>query len=262
MLTSDLDSLVAALRAQALLWRDMPCIGRSHGMHAEPTTFGLKLLGHMCEFARDRERVAAAQEEMAAPVDEALGAQRDRYAAYACVLGITAAGVERLAQNVRHLTLPEIAELAAPRWDCDDMVRLARTAQAAVVPCLKDAIHPSGTLMEDALQGATTALHTALERLCQVVVELEPNLERMLANIDATDGWIYGQPVLLALIECGVPKMEAYRVIQRCAHKTDNFRKCLADDPLSAPHLEAVMLAFDPRVFTRHVPAIFERVLG
>ncbi|WP_135466546.1 adenylosuccinate lyase [Crenalkalicoccus roseus] len=139
LLLADLDALLAVLRARAMEHKYTPTIGRSHGIHAEPTTFGLKLAGHYAEFMRGRERVAAARREVAtcaisgpvgtfASVDprvEAFVAERlglvpepvstqviprDRHAAFFCALAVVASGIERLATEVRHLQRSEVRE--------------------------------------------------------------------------------------------------------------------------------------------------------
>jgi adenylosuccinate lyase len=143
LLLADLDQLLAALRRRAYEHKDTPCIGRSHGMHAEPTTFGLKLAGFHAEFARDRRRLQTARAEVAtcaisgavgtfANVDPAVEAQvaarlglepepistqvipRDRHAAFFATLAIIASGVERLATEIRHLQRTEVGEAAEP----------------------------------------------------------------------------------------------------------------------------------------------------
>jgi adenylosuccinate lyase len=139
LLIADVDAVLAALKARALEHRMTPTVGRSHGIHAEPTTFGLKLAGHYAEFARGRERLVAARAEVAtcaisgpvgtfASVDprvEAFVAERlglavepvstqviprDRHAAFFCALAVVASAVERLATEVRHLQRSEVRE--------------------------------------------------------------------------------------------------------------------------------------------------------
>ena len=139
LLLADLDALLAALRRRAIEHKHTPTIGRSHGIHAEPTSFGLKLLGHYAEFARDRTRLVAARAEIAvAAISGAVGTfahvdpaveeyvarhlglavetvstqviPRDRHAAFFCTLGVIASGVERLATEVRHLQRSEVRE--------------------------------------------------------------------------------------------------------------------------------------------------------
>jgi adenylosuccinate lyase len=139
LLLADLDAVLAALRKRAFEHKYTPTIGRSHGIHAEPTSFGLKLAGHYAEFARNRKRLETARAEVAvcaisgavgtfahldpsveAYVAEKLGLAvepistqvipRDRHAAYFCALGVIASGIERLATEVRHLQRSEVRE--------------------------------------------------------------------------------------------------------------------------------------------------------
>ena len=139
LLLADLDALLAVLKQRANSNRHVVCIGRSHGIHAEPTTFGLKLAGHYAAFARNRDRLAAAREDVAtcaisgavgtfanidphveAHVAEKLGLRpepvstqvipRDRHAAFFSVLGVIASSVENLATEIRHLQRTEVRE--------------------------------------------------------------------------------------------------------------------------------------------------------
>ena len=139
LLLQDLDRLLEALRTRALEHKDTVCLGRSHGIHAEPTTFGLKLAGHYAAFARGRERLQRAREEVAtcaisgavgtfanidprveAHVADKLGLSaetistqiipRDRHALFFAVLGVLAASVENLAVEIRHLQRSEVRE--------------------------------------------------------------------------------------------------------------------------------------------------------
>ncbi|MBT3810559.1 MAG: adenylosuccinate lyase, partial [Rhodospirillaceae bacterium] len=139
LLLADLDGLLAALEKRAREHKDDVCIGRSHGIHAEPTTFGVKLAGHYAEFARCRERLVAARAEIAtcaisgavgtfANIDpsvevhvakkmglssEPVSTQvipRDRHAMFFAVLGVVAGAVERLSVEVRHLQRTEVRE--------------------------------------------------------------------------------------------------------------------------------------------------------
>jgi adenylosuccinate lyase len=139
LLLADLDRVLAALKTRAYEHKTTLTIGRSHGIHAEPTTFGLKLAGHYAAFARDRDRLVAARGEIAvAAISGAVGTfahldprveafvaarlglavepvstqviPRDRHAAYFCTLGVIASGIERLATEVRHLQRSEVRE--------------------------------------------------------------------------------------------------------------------------------------------------------
>jgi adenylosuccinate lyase len=139
LLIADLDALLAALKRRAFEHKQTVCIGRSHGIHAEPTTFGLKLAGHYAEFARNRGRLVQARREIAtcaisgavgtfanvdprveAHVAKKLGLEvepvstqvipRDRHAAFFAALAVAASGIERLAIEIRHLQRTEVRE--------------------------------------------------------------------------------------------------------------------------------------------------------
>ena len=139
LLIADIDALLEALKKRALEHKDTVCIGRSHGIHAEPTTFGVKLTGHYAEFVRNRERMVAARKEIAtcaisgavgtfANIDprveehvaKKLGLEsepvstqvipRDRHAAFFAALGVVASGLERLAVEIRHMQRTELRE--------------------------------------------------------------------------------------------------------------------------------------------------------
>ncbi|MDA1326159.1 MAG: adenylosuccinate lyase [Proteobacteria bacterium] len=140
ILLADVDALLAALRRRALEHKNTVCIGRSHGIHAEPTTFGVKLAGHYAEFARSRDRLLAARIEIGtcaisgavgtfanidpkveAHVSKKLGLTpepvstqvipRDRHAMYFATLGVVASSLERLAVEIRHLQRTEVREV-------------------------------------------------------------------------------------------------------------------------------------------------------
>ncbi|HUC73343.1 MAG TPA: adenylosuccinate lyase, partial [Stellaceae bacterium] len=183
LLLADLDALLAALKRRAVEHKYTLTIGRSHGIHAEPTTFGLKLAGHYAEFARDRERLVAARTEIAtcaisgavgtfanidprveAHVAKQLGLTpepistqiipRDRHAQYFTTLALIAAGIERLATEIRHLQRTEVGEAeeyfspgqkgssAMPHKRnpvlAENLTGLARLVRATVVPALED----------------------------------------------------------------------------------------------------------------------------
>jgi adenylosuccinate lyase len=143
LLLEDVELVLAALKRRAFEYRMTPCVGRSHGIHAEPTTFGLKLAGHYAEFVRARERLAMARFEIAtcaisgpvgtfASVDPAVEAHvaeklglrvepvstqvipRDRHAAYFAALAVVASSIERLATEIRHLQRTEVLEAEEP----------------------------------------------------------------------------------------------------------------------------------------------------
>ena len=162
LLMEDVELVLAALKRRAFEYKMTPTVGRSHGIHAEPTTFGLKLAGHYAEFVRARERLAMARFEIAtcaisgpvgtfASVDPAVEAHvaekmglrvepistqiipRDRHAAYFAALAVVASSIERLAVEIRHLQRTEVLEAEEP-FDIGPEGQLGHAAQAQPDP--------------------------------------------------------------------------------------------------------------------------------
>src|SRR5580692_1508737 len=319
LLLADLDAVLAALKARAFEHRFTLTIGRSHGIHAEPTTFGLKLAGHYAEFARDRARLVAARAEVAVAaisgavgtfahldprveeyVAERLGLSaepvstqvipRDRHAAFFCVLGVIASGVERLATEVRHLQRSEVREAeeffhpgqkgssAMPHKRnpvlTENVTGLARVVRSAVVPALENVtlwherdISHSSTERYIA-PDATGTLDFALNRIADVVDQLVVYADRMKANLDSLGGLVFSQRILLALTQKGMSREASYAAVQRNAMEAwrgnaSLLALCRADKEigefLSDDELTAL---FDMRYYTKHVDTIFKRVFG
>lgn len=319
LLIADLDSLLAALKARAFEFKDTLTVGRSHGVHAEPTTFGLKLAVAYAEFARARERMARARDEVAtcaisgavgtfAQVDprveayvakklkltpEPISTQvvpRDRHAFYFATLAVVASSVERLATEIRHLQRTEVLEAeeyfskgqkgssAMPHKRnpvlSENITGLARVVRAYAMPALEDvALWHERDISHSSVErvigpDATIALDFALHRLTEIVNGLIVYPERMRANLDRLGGLIHSQRVLLALTAAGVPREEAYRLVQRNAMKVweegSGFLDALLADKevtkaLSPDELRA---QFDLGYHTKHVDTIFARVFG
>ncbi len=319
LLLADVDAVLDALRRRAFEHERTLCIGRSHGIHAEPTTFGVKLAGHHAEFQRARRRLETAREEIATcaisgavgtfanidPRVEAMVAQRfglapepvstqviprDRHAAFVCALAVTAAAIERLAVEIRHLQRTEVGEAeeafgqgqkgssAMPHKRnpvlSENLTGLARLIRAQVGPSLenvalwheRDISHSS--VERIALPEACILLDFALGRLAGLVADLVVFPERMQANLDRTHGLVHSQRVLLALTAAGLPRQQAYEVVQRQAMRAWQegrpLRDLLAEDPSVGRHLDAASLErlFDLDYHTAHVDTIFSRVFG
>ncbi len=316
ILLGDLDQLLGALERRAREFKDTPCMGRSHAIHAEPTTFGLKLAGHYAEFARGRTRLQAARAEIAtcaisgavgtfANIDPAIEAHvaakmgltpepvstqvipRDRHAVFFATLAIIAAGVERLATEIRHLQRTEVREVeeyfapgqkgssAMPHKRnpvlTENLTGLARMVRAAVVPALenvtlwheRDISHSSVERMIG--PDATVTLDFALARLSGVVDKLVVYPQAMQLNLDALGGLIHSQRVLLALTQAGMSREDAYGVVQRNAMQVwqgADFKSLLEADEDVTAFLSAEDLAdlFDLAYHTRNVDIIFARV--
>jgi adenylosuccinate lyase len=313
-----LDAVLDALRGRIEEHRGTPAIGRSHGIHAEPVTFGLILAGHYAELARGRKRLGVAREEIAVgkiagavgtyahltPAIEAealssLGLRpetastqvvaRDRHAAYVSALGVIAAGIERFATNVRHWQRNEVGEAeehfkkgqkgssAMPHKRnpilTENLCGLGRVVRAAVVPSLenvalwheRDISHSSVERMM--LPDATATLAFMLDRVRGVIADLVVYPERLQQNLDRTGGLWASEGILLALIEQGLGRQEAYVLVQRNAMKAfegeGEFLALLQEDAEVRKHLSADEVAheFDlDRAFV-HVDTIIDRVL-
>jgi adenylosuccinate lyase len=319
LLIADTDALLAVLKARAFEYKDTPTVGRSHGVHAEPTTFGLKLAGAYAEFARARERLVSAREEVAtcaisgavgtfahvdprveAHVAKKLGLRpepistqvvpRDRHAVYFATLAVVASSIERVATEIRHLQRTEVLEAeeyfsegqkgssSMPHKRnpvlSENLTGLARVVRAYAQPALEDvALWHERDISHSSVErvigpDATIALDFALSRLTGIVKGLVVYPERMRANLDRLGGLIHSQRVLLALTAAGVPREDAYRIVQRNAMKVwetgaDFLAALLADrDVTKALNSDAIRAQFDLAYHTKHVDTIFARVFG
>src|SRR5690348_12476608 len=273
ILIADLDVLLAALKRRAYEHKLTPTVGRSHGIHAEPTTFGLKLAQAYAEFARNRERMIAARQEVAtcaisgavgtfaqvdprveAHVAKAMGLQvepvstqvipRDRHAMYFATLGVVASSIERLATEIRHLQRTEVLEAeeyfsegqkgssAMPHKRnpvlSENVTGLARLVRGYVTPALEDvALWHERDISHSSVErmigpDATVTLDFALNRLAGLIDRLIVYPDNMRKNLDRLGGLIHSQRVLLALTAAGVPREDAYKIVQRNAMKVWN----------------------------------------
>jgi adenylosuccinate lyase len=312
-----LDRSVTAVVARAEEHRDTPIIGRTHGVHAEPTTFGLKLAGWAFELDRARGRVARALEGLRvgklsgavgtyATVDpevERLACarlglepaphstqvlQRDRHADVLAALAVTASSLDKLALEIRHLARTEVREVEEPFAAgqkgssamphkrnpivAERICGLARVVRAAAVAGLenvalwheRDISHSSAERV--VIPDAFLALDYMLDRFAWLVEGLVVHPERMLRNLHASHGLFFSQRVLLALVESGLARDHAYRLVQRAAmlawEEERSFERLVRDDPELAGRLggEELDRVFDLHAYTRHVDVVFERV--
>jgi adenylosuccinate lyase len=305
--------LVAAFAERAREHVDTLCVGRTHGVHAEPTTFGVKLAGFAFEAQRGLERLERAFTEASvgalsgavgtyaatSPSFEArvlgrlgLAAEdvstqvvpRDRHAEVLSAIALVGAGLERFATELRHLQRTEVREVEEPfragqkgssamphkrnpitTERITGIARLLRGyAQAGLENVAlwheRDISHSSAERV--ALPDATILLDYAQSLALRVVRGMTVHEERMLANLDLTHGALYSQRVLLALVEQGWTRDDAYVLVQRLAqqawHGGTHFRELLAADPAVPPlDLDAI---FDPRAFTRYAGEIVGRL--
>jgi len=319
LLLADLDAVLAALKRRAVEHKHTATIGRSHGIHAEPTTFGLKLAGHWAEFARNRARLVAARKEVAtcaisgsvgtfANIDPAVEAHvakmlglepepistqvipRDRHAAFFMALALTAAAVERLATEIRHLQrteLREAEEYFAPGQKgsssmphkrnpvlSENLTGLARLVRSHVVPALENvALWHERDISHSSVErviapDATIALDFALARLAGLVDRLVVYPERMIKNLESLGGLPDSQRVLLALTQAGMSREDSYRLVQKHAMAAweggAGFATRLKADPEVTGRIPPrdIDALFDPSYHLKHVDTIFRRVFG
>ncbi len=306
-------SLTQALAARAREHADTLSVGRTHGVHAEPTSFGIKLAGFAFEADRNAARLqrafaqvavgavsgavgtyAATSPEFEARVLARLGLERedvstqvvprDRHAELLGAIALGGAGLERFATEVRHLQRTEVRELQEPfrvgqkgssamphkrnPIKSEQIAGLARVlrgnAQAALEnialwherdishSSVERVILPDSTILLDYMQHRTIAL----------VQGMTVDAERMRANLELTHGALFSQRVLLALVEAGSSRDEAYRVVQELAQRAWDegiaLRELLAADARARDlDLEAI---FDYSHYVRHAPEILARL--
>jgi len=292
-------------------------IGRTHGVHAEPTTFGLKLAVWAFELERDRERLAAAlagvrvgklsgavgnyaaiDPEVERIACEQLGlepepaatqvVQRDRHAALLSTLALTAASLERFALEIRHLARTEVAEVQEPFGQgqkgsssmphkrnpvvAERICGLARVVRAGALVGLenvalwheRDISHSSAERVT--IPDAFLALDYMLDRFAWLVEGMVVRTEQMRRNLELSRGLYFSQRLLLALVETGLSRDEAYRLVQghamRAWEEELDFPELVRADGEIGKRLDPAALdaIFDLGHYTRHVDTIFERL--
>jgi adenylosuccinate lyase len=314
LLLEGVERALAAVVARAEEHRATLCIGRTHGVHAEPTTFGLKLAGWAMELDRGRGRLlralegarvgklsgavgtyAATDPELERIACERLGLEpepvstqviaRDRHAELLTALALVAASLERFAVEIRHLARTEVREVQEPFASgqkgssamphkrnpivAERICGLARVVRAAAqvglenVPLWheRDISHSSAERV--VVPDAFLALDYMLDRFTWLVAGLVVLPERMRANLEASRGLFFSQSVLLALVQSGFARDEAYRLVQehalRAWDEELDFRALVEADERIADRID-LDTVFDLSVYTRHVETVFERL--
>jgi adenylosuccinate lyase len=301
-----------ALVERALEQRDTLCVGRTHGVHAEPTTFGLRLAGFAFEAQRNLERLEDAFEQLAvgklsgavgtyasvpprveARVMERLGLRRedvstqvvprDRHAELISRIALAGAGLERFATEIRHLQRTEVREVEEPFASgsqkgssamphkrnpirSERIAGLARVlrgyAQAGLENVAlwheRDISHSGAERV--ILPDATIALDYMQDLAAKLASGMTVHAERMRENLELTHGALFSQRALTALVESGMSRDDAYRLVQENAQRAWDtgapFRDLLAE---SAPALD-LDAVFDHDAHLSHLPEIFERL--
>lgn len=312
-----LDTLIDAVGEQALRHRQTLMIGRTHGVHAEPITFGFKLAVWYDELRRARKRVADARETMAVgaisgavgthanvPPDleeevcEELGLnvaavstqiiQRDRHAEFISALALLGSSLDKFATEIRHLARTEVRELeekfepgnqgssAMPHkrnpHESERISGLARLLRGYSVSALENVPlwHErdiSNSSVERVLfPDACILTDYMLDLLTHLVNSWVVDEKRMMANLEATGGAIFSQRLMLRLVECGLDRQDAYKIVQRNAMEVwdsgGHLRERLKEEPqvtevLSEREIDEL---FDYSYHLRHIDAAFERL--
>jgi adenylosuccinate lyase len=318
VLLTTLKGLEKALSSLAKAEAGTLCAGRTHGMFAEPTTFGLKVAGFLAELRRHRDRVNSALEgmmicklsgavgtyssqppEIEAKVAKKLELQtetiatqvipRDRHAALLMALALLGAGFERLAVELRHLQRSEVGEViegfqkgqkgssAMPHKknpitaeNVTGLARLLRSYAFASVENValwheRDISHSS--VERVVFPDAFIVADYAAFRLTQLLNGLSIQRERMLENIDRAQGTLFSSHVLLALVDKGLSREEAYKVVQKHSHalrQGEHLRESLLNDPETRKLLKAKELdeIFSGQRHTKMIKQMIERVLA
>jgi adenylosuccinate lyase len=308
------DLALATVVARADEHRETIQIGRTHGVHAEPTTFGLKLAGWAFELDRGRRRLARALEELrVGKLSGAVGTysatdpeleriacerlglepaptstqiiQRDRHAELLSALAVLASSLETFALEIRHLARTEVAEVQEPFAKgqkgssamphkrnpvvAERICGLARVVRGAAVVGLenvalwheRDISHSSAERV--VVPDAFLAVDYMLDRFAWLVEGLVVRPERMRRNLEASHYLFFSQRVLLALVDAGSSRDDAYRLVQRNAMRAwdeeIDFRELVRGDAEIAGRLDLDMV-FDLGAYTRHVDTIFARL--
>jgi adenylosuccinate lyase len=301
-----------ALIAKALEHRDTLCVGRTHGIHAEPTTFGLRLAGFAFEADRNLTRVRRAFDDVAVGklsgavgthasvppaverrVMEALGLRaedvstqvvpRDRHAEALAAIALAGAGLERFATEVRNLQRTEVREVSEPFAAGEQKGSSAMPHKRN--PILSERICGLARVLRGYSQAATENValwherdisHSGAERVIvpdsttlldymqhlavRIIEGMVVDVERMRKNMDLTHGAVFSQRALTALVESGMERDTAYRLVQEAAQRAwleeTSFRELLAAEAADLD-LDRV---FDHQAYREHVPEVMERL--
>ena len=318
ILLKDIDELLKTIKKQALKHKYTLCIGRSHGIHAEPITFGLKMLTFYQEFLRNKKRLKDSIKEIStcaisgavgtfANIDprvenfvakklrlyvEPVSTQiipRDRHAQFFSTMGIIASSIERFAIEIRHLQRTEVLEVeeffskkqkgssAMPHKKnpilSENLTGLARLIRASVIPALENiALWHERDISHSAVErnigpDATIALDFALNRLSNVIKNLNIHPKKMKKNLDITNGLFFSQRVLLELTTSGFSREESYKIVQTNAMRawkenSSFYHKIVSDKKVTNKiPVNKLKKLFDFSYHTKRINIIFNRSL-
>jgi adenylosuccinate lyase len=316
LLLEDVEHLLAVTKRLALEHRDTVMAGRTHGVVAEPTSFGHKVALWAFQLDRDRERLRRARETVSvgaisgavgtyAQVDPRIEEEvcarlglrpveasnqivaRDRHAEYLSALAIAAATLDAIATEIRHLARTEVREVQEPFAEgqrgssamphkrnpvrCERITGLARVVRGNAHVALENAVlwHERDISHSSAerviLPDSTMALDFMLAEAVEILEGLVVFPQRMRENLDVGGGLAYSQNVLLALVDSGMSRNEAYAIVQRAAASAwddgASFREMIASDPEVRERIrDSLDELFDPLRALRHLDVVFDRL--
>ncbi len=317
ILLKDLRLFLEALKTQARKYKWTVMAGRSHGVHAEPITFGLKMALFYSEFERNLERLERAAESVSVgKISGAVGTfahippkiesfvckklglkpaaistqiiQRDRHAEYLTTLAIIGGSLEKLATEIRGLQKTETREVeegfgkgqkgssAMPHKrnpiTCERVAGLARLLRGNATAAMenitlwheRDISHSS--VERVIFPDSTIVLDYMLAQMNKVVSGLNVFPEQMLENLNKSRGMVFSQAVLLALVQKGLTREAAYKMVQDCARQVWEENKDFQQTVLNSREIQKFLKPkeikelFDYRYYTKHVNQIFKRV--
>jgi adenylosuccinate lyase len=317
ILLDDLKKLSAVLKRRAREFRGTVMMGRSHGVHAELTTFGLKLAVWWQENQRNIRRMEQAVATISCgKISGAVGTfahidprvegyvckklglvpepvstqivQRDRHAEYLCTLGVISSTLDKIALEIRHLQRTEVREAEEPFSEkqkgssamphkrnpiiSERICGLARLIRANAQVGLenvalwheRDISHSSAERV--VIPDSSIALDYILNKTIWLIDGLRVYPHRMQQNIDSSGGLIFSQKVLLALVESGLTREKAYRIVQRNAMQVwehgGQLKQSILDDPEIAGQLDrkTIKRAFDQESLVKNEGYIFKRI--
>lgn len=319
ILLGDLDELLVVLSSQAQRYAELPMVGRTHGIHAEPVTLGFKIASWFTEMKRGRERLVRAREAVrfgklsgavgtAAHLPPAVEKEvmkrlqlnvepvatqvipRDRHAEILCALALLAAGLERMAVEIRHLQRTEVREIEEPfrkgqkgssamphkrnpiaSENISGLARVVRSNALAAIQNIalwheRDISHSS--VERVVIPDSFILLDYMLGRMLRVVRDFHVYPEAMAANLAKSRGMVYSQTLLLELCRAGLTREEAYAMVQERAMEVwagtqpDLGTACLGDPRIVKKIGEgAIRRSFNLKHLLRHVPALIRRAL-
>jgi adenylosuccinate lyase len=314
LVVDGIDRCLSAVVARADEHRHTICIGRSHGVHAEPITFGWKLASWAFELDRGRARMQRALEtnrigqlsgtvgtyaqvepEVERLTCERLGLEpdplstqivaRDRHAELLCALALVATSIERFATEIRHLARTEVGEVEEPFRGgmkgssamphkrnpkvAERLCGLARVVRANAlvglenVPLWHERDISQSSAERIVIPDSFLAFDYMLDRFAWIVEGLVVHSDRMRRNLDASHGLVFSHRLLLALVDSGLARDDAYRLVQAHAmqawEEEQSFKELVSRDPAVASRVDLDEV-FDLDASVRHVETVFDRL--